>query len=145
MPVWYNWKIGNIACLRDQSNLWFTAAEFIRWHECQHSGATGQVLMNNKAIRVPSYATYHTTNGTLRIVVELEAKNADRALCGRNPEQCSEHVSSSINGPQVLACLPGLVLDLQWSSTLVSTHSIVVMFQEGAVTGIIICCNALVV
>lgn len=25
----------------------------------QFIGATGQVLMNNKAIRVPSYATYH--------------------------------------------------------------------------------------
>ncbi|KHJ88415.1 ligand-binding protein, receptor family [Oesophagostomum dentatum] len=38
----------------------------------QFIGATGQVLMNNKAIRVPSYATYHITNGTLRIVVEKE-------------------------------------------------------------------------
>ncbi|EYC24028.1 hypothetical protein Y032_0014g2276 [Ancylostoma ceylanicum] len=62
----------------------------------QFIGATGQVLMNNKAIRVPSYATYHTTNGTLRIVVELEAKNADRALCEKNPEQCSEHVAHEV-------------------------------------------------
>jgi len=29
----------------------------------QFIGSTGQVLMNNKAIRVPSYATYHTKNG----------------------------------------------------------------------------------
>lgn len=33
----------------------------------QFIGATGQVLMNNKAIRVPSYATYHATNGTLKV------------------------------------------------------------------------------
>ncbi|KAK6766572.1 hypothetical protein RB195_026075 [Necator americanus] len=62
----------------------------------QFIGATGQVLMNNKAIRVPSYATYHTTNGTLRIVVELEAKNAEREHCERNPEQCSEHVAHEV-------------------------------------------------
>uniref|UniRef100_A0A1I8B6F9 ANF_receptor domain-containing protein n=1 Tax=Meloidogyne hapla TaxID=6305 RepID=A0A1I8B6F9_MELHA len=29
----------------------------------QFIGVTGQVLVNNKAIRVPSYATYHTKNG----------------------------------------------------------------------------------
>jgi hypothetical protein len=29
----------------------------------QFIGVTGQVLINNKAIRVPSYATYHTKNG----------------------------------------------------------------------------------
>ncbi|PAV62598.1 hypothetical protein WR25_26427 isoform A [Diploscapter pachys] len=59
-------------------------------------GATGQVLMNNKAIRVPSYATYYTTNGTLKIIVELEAKNSDRLQCGKNPDQCSEHVAHEI-------------------------------------------------
>lgn len=53
--------------------------------------------MNNKAIRVPSYATYHTTNGTLRIVVELEAKNSEKAHCDKNPDQCSEHVSVLYN------------------------------------------------
>lgn len=48
--------------------------------------------MDNKAIRVPSYATYYTTNGTLKIVVELEAKNSDRLQCQKDPDQCSEHV-----------------------------------------------------
>lgn len=48
--------------------------------------------MNNKAIRVPSYATYHATNGTLKIVVELEAKIADRATCEKDASLCSEHV-----------------------------------------------------
>lgn len=33
------------------------------------TGSTGQVLMNNKAIRVPSYATYHTKNGMTEIWV----------------------------------------------------------------------------
>ncbi|VDL73026.1 unnamed protein product [Nippostrongylus brasiliensis] len=62
----------------------------------QFIGATGQVLMNNKAIRVPSYATYHTTNGTLRIVVELEAKHSDKSHCDKNPDQCSEHVAHEV-------------------------------------------------
>jgi hypothetical protein len=31
----------------------------------QFIGATGQVLMNSKGIRVPSYATYHIKNGGL--------------------------------------------------------------------------------
>ncbi|KAJ1361806.1 Receptor-type guanylate cyclase gcy-9 [Parelaphostrongylus tenuis] len=47
----------------------------------QFKGVTGQVLMNHKAIRVPSYATYHITNGTLRIVVELEAKTVSKERC----------------------------------------------------------------
>uniref|UniRef100_A0A8R1DGW6 Guanylate cyclase n=2 Tax=Caenorhabditis japonica TaxID=281687 RepID=A0A8R1DGW6_CAEJA len=59
----------------------------------QFIGATGQVLMNNKAIRVPSYATYYATNGTLKIVVELEAKNSDKGQCEKNEEMCSEHVA----------------------------------------------------
>ncbi|VDO42074.1 unnamed protein product, partial [Haemonchus placei] len=62
----------------------------------QFIGATGQVLMNNKAIRVPSYATYHTTNGTLRIVVELEAKNVENQNCDSNPDKCSEHVAHEV-------------------------------------------------
>lgn len=61
------------------------------------AGATGQVLMNNKAIRVPSYATYHTTNGSLRIVVELEAKLGERSKCKSNSDMCSEHVSIVIS------------------------------------------------
>ncbi|CAB3399460.1 unnamed protein product [Caenorhabditis bovis] len=59
----------------------------------QFIGATGHVLMNNKAIRVPSYATYYSTNGTLKIVVELEAKNNDRGACEKNEDMCSEHVA----------------------------------------------------
>lgn len=35
---------------------------------------TGQVVINSKALRVPSYATYYVTNGSMRIVVELNAE-----------------------------------------------------------------------
>ncbi|CAI5456087.1 unnamed protein product [Caenorhabditis angaria] len=59
----------------------------------QFEGATGQVLMNNKAIRVPSYATYYVTNGTLKIVVELAAKNSESGQCERNEDMCSEHIA----------------------------------------------------
>ncbi|CAP35040.2 Protein CBR-GCY-9 [Caenorhabditis briggsae] len=60
----------------------------------QFIGMTGQVLMNNKAIRVPSYATYHAINGTLKvIVVELGAKLNDRGACEKNEDMCSEHVA----------------------------------------------------
>uniref|UniRef100_A0A915M9J1 Guanylate cyclase domain-containing protein n=2 Tax=Meloidogyne TaxID=189290 RepID=A0A915M9J1_MELJA len=61
----------------DGSFIWkkveMTARQFI--------GVTGQVLMNNKAIRVPSYATYHVKNGTMRIVVELTARLGDKHKC----------------------------------------------------------------
>ena len=77
-------------------------------------GVTGQVLMNNKAIRVPSYATYHTKNGSMRIVgkyvfiesnkifkvisgsviiVELTARLGDKLKCAMSEHDCSEHVS----------------------------------------------------
>ncbi|CAJ0946898.1 unnamed protein product, partial [Mesorhabditis belari] len=62
----------------------------------QFVGVTGQVLMNNKAIRVPSYATYHTANGTLRIVVELEAKLGNDQKCKANPDMCTEHVAHEV-------------------------------------------------
>ncbi|CAJ0570905.1 unnamed protein product, partial [Mesorhabditis spiculigera] len=62
----------------------------------QFMGVTGLVLMNNKAIRVPSYATYHTSNGSLRIVVELEAKLGERDKCNSNLELCSEHVAHEV-------------------------------------------------
>ncbi|KJH41566.1 ligand-binding protein, receptor family [Dictyocaulus viviparus] len=83
-------EIGGYDVHRNGSLIWskMTNRQFI--------GATGQVLMNNKAIRVPSYATYYTTNGTLRIVVELEAKNVDNAQCEKKPDQCSEHVAREI-------------------------------------------------
>ena len=60
-------------------------------------GATGQVLMNNKAVRVPSYATYLTKNGTMRIVVELEARLGDKLKCAVSDNDCSEHVKHSAN------------------------------------------------
>ncbi|KAL3103382.1 hypothetical protein niasHS_002568 [Heterodera schachtii] len=59
----------------------------------QFIGATGQVLMNNKAIRVPSYATYHTKNGTMKIVVELTARLGDKLKCAMSENDCSEHVA----------------------------------------------------
>uniref|UniRef100_A0A0K0DRA8 ANF_receptor domain-containing protein n=1 Tax=Angiostrongylus cantonensis TaxID=6313 RepID=A0A0K0DRA8_ANGCA len=62
----------------------------------QFIGVTGQVLMNHKAIRVPSYATYHITNGTKRIVVELEAKIVNRERCEKNTNQCSEHIAREV-------------------------------------------------
>ncbi|VDM59411.1 unnamed protein product [Angiostrongylus costaricensis] len=62
----------------------------------QFIGVTGQVLMNHKAIRVPSYATYHITNSTMRIVVELEAKIVNRERCEKNTNQCSEHVAREV-------------------------------------------------
>jgi hypothetical protein len=46
------------------------------------------VLINNKAIRVPSYATYFTKNGTMKIVVELTARLGDKLRCAM-----SDHVS----------------------------------------------------
>jgi len=57
-----------------------------------NKGSTGQVLMNNKAVRVPSYATYLTKNGTMRIVVELEARLGDKLKCAVSDNDCSEHV-----------------------------------------------------
>ncbi|GMT06605.1 hypothetical protein PENTCL1PPCAC_28779, partial [Pristionchus entomophagus] len=59
----------------------------------QFIGTTGQVLINNKAIRVPSYAVYYASNGSLDIVVELEAKLGDRDECKKNADLCSEHLA----------------------------------------------------
>ncbi|KHN72851.1 Atrial natriuretic peptide receptor 1 [Toxocara canis] len=59
----------------------------------QFMGMTGQVLINSKAIRVPSYAIYHIINGTTRIVIELEATLGDSNECVIQGEQeCYEHV-----------------------------------------------------
>lgn len=52
------------------------------------------MLMNNKAVRVPSYATYLTKNGTMRIVVELEARLGDKLKCAVSDNDCSEHVET---------------------------------------------------
>ena len=65
------------------------------------TGATGQVLMNNKAVRVPSYATYYVKNGTLKIVVELTARLGDKAKCAMSENDCSEHVSMGENKTDV--------------------------------------------
>lgn len=48
--------------------------------------------MNNKAVRVPSYATYYVVNGTMKIVVELTARLGDKAKCLMSQNDCSEHV-----------------------------------------------------
>ena len=71
----------------------------------QFIGATGQVLMNTKAVRVPSYATYHVQNGTMRIVVELTARLEAKLNCAKRQQQagagsadsdCSEHVAHEV-------------------------------------------------
>ncbi|VDK29373.1 unnamed protein product [Gongylonema pulchrum] len=61
----------------------------------QFLGMTGQVLINNEAIRVPRYATYQISNGSLRIVVELEAKLDDANKCLLRKTDCSIHVCFS--------------------------------------------------
>lgn len=48
--------------------------------------------MNNKAVRVPSYATYYVMNGTMKIVVELTARLGDKTKCLMSQNDCSEHV-----------------------------------------------------
>lgn len=49
--------------------------------------------MNNKAVRVPSYATYQCVNGTMRIVVELTARLGDQNKCAKDNSDCADHVS----------------------------------------------------
>ncbi|VDM37368.1 unnamed protein product [Toxocara canis] len=41
----------------------------------QFIGMTGQVLINSKALRVPSYATYYVSNGTKKIVAHEVVQN----------------------------------------------------------------------
>ncbi|CAD5234237.1 unnamed protein product [Bursaphelenchus xylophilus] len=62
----------------------------------QFIGVSGQVLMNNKGVRVPSYATYYVVNGTMRIVVELTARLMDKAKCAIAENDCSEHVAHEV-------------------------------------------------
>lgn len=77
----------------------------------QFIGSTGQVLMNNKAVRVPSYATYYVRNGSMRIVVELTARLEEKLKCAKKQMQsgaaagggnggsdsdCSEHVAHEV-------------------------------------------------
>lgn len=69
----------------------------------QFIGATGQVLMNNKGVRVPSYATYYVRNGSMLIVVELTARLlGDKVKCAVSESNCSEHV-----------CVPSCLLYLR--------------------------------
>ncbi|KAI1709792.1 adenylate and guanylate cyclase catalytic domain-containing protein [Ditylenchus destructor] len=77
----------NQSVFLDGSLVWkkMTARQFI--------GSTGQVLMNNKAVRVPSYATYYVKNGTMKIVVELTARLGDKVKCAMSENDCSEHVA----------------------------------------------------
>ncbi|KAI6205271.1 Guanylate cyclase [Aphelenchoides besseyi] len=56
-------------------------------------GVSGQVLMNEKGVRVPSYATYYTINGTMQIVVELSARLVGKAKCILTDTDCSEHIA----------------------------------------------------
>ncbi|KAK0397573.1 hypothetical protein QR680_002176 [Steinernema hermaphroditum] len=62
----------------------------------QFIGSTGQVLINNNAVRVPSYATYYVSNGTMKIVVELTAKLGDKVKCAVTQSECSEHVAHEV-------------------------------------------------
>lgn len=52
--------------------------------------------MNNKAIRVPSYATYLIKNGTIRIVVELTAQLGENGKCKKFYSDCSDHVKINV-------------------------------------------------
>ena len=52
--------------------------------------------MYNKAVRVPSYATYYVVNGTMKIVVELTARLGDKTKCIMSQNDCSEHVRYSV-------------------------------------------------
>ncbi|KAH7716097.1 guanylate cyclase [Aphelenchoides avenae] len=80
----------NSSVFLDGAYIWkkMTARQFV--------GVTGQVLMNNKGVRVPSYATYYTTNGTMRIVVELTARLGDKTSCAAMESDCSEHVAHEV-------------------------------------------------
>ncbi|VDN82618.1 unnamed protein product [Brugia pahangi] len=62
----------------------------------QFLGMTGQVLIDNEAVRIPSYITYQLYNGSLRTVVELEAKLGDPEKCSLKGEECSLHVPHEI-------------------------------------------------
>ncbi|KAH7726719.1 GCY-9 protein [Aphelenchoides avenae] len=80
----------NQSVFLDGSLIWqkMTGRQFI--------GATGQVLINNRAVRVPSYATYYVHNGTMRIAVELTARLGDKLRCAQSESDCSEHVAHEV-------------------------------------------------
>uniref|UniRef100_A0A914E165 guanylate cyclase n=1 Tax=Acrobeloides nanus TaxID=290746 RepID=A0A914E165_9BILA len=61
-----------------------------------NNGTSGEVLMNKKSIRVPSYATYLVKNGTIKIVVELSARIGDKQKCAMSIDDCTEHVAHEI-------------------------------------------------
>uniref|UniRef100_A0A0N4Z7S9 Guanylate cyclase n=1 Tax=Parastrongyloides trichosuri TaxID=131310 RepID=A0A0N4Z7S9_PARTI len=77
----------DIESVKDGKKIWnkMTNRNFI--------GQTGQVLMNTDAVRVPSYAAYSLKNGSLKIVMEIEAKLSESSSCKKD---CSEHVIKEI-------------------------------------------------
>ncbi|VDK55950.1 unnamed protein product [Anisakis simplex] len=59
----------------------------------QFIGMSGHVLTNKKAIRVPSYAIYHVSNGTVRVVQQMKATlRGDCSRADDDEEDCFEHV-----------------------------------------------------
>ncbi|KAM3715200.1 Receptor-type guanylate cyclase gcy-9 [Dirofilaria immitis] len=84
------YDIGDDHIYRNGSLIWtkMTNRQFL--------GMTGQVLIDNEAFRIPSYTTYQMQNGSLRIVVELEAKLGDPEKCILDNKECSLHVPHEI-------------------------------------------------
>ncbi|VDK74338.1 unnamed protein product [Onchocerca ochengi] len=78
----------------------------------QFLGMTGQILINNEAFRIPSYTTYQMQNGSLRIVVELEAKLGDPEKCSLKNKECSLHVPHEILSNYWLTLNGKLPLDM---------------------------------
>ncbi|CEF59372.1 Guanylate cyclase [Strongyloides ratti] len=77
----------DIEAVKDGIKIWkrMTNRNFI--------GQTGQVLMNNNGVRVPSYAAYTLKNGTFKIVIEIEPRLSEDSNCKTS---CSEHVVKEI-------------------------------------------------
>lgn len=74
--------------------------------------------MNNKAVRVPSYATYQCANGTMRIVVELTARLGDQNKCAKENSDCADHVSILREIVSLQGCArdsPSLLANLRWA------------------------------
>lgn len=73
--------------------------------------------MNNKAVRVPSYATYYVINGTMKIVVELTARLSNKGKCSISENDCSEHVSKHV-----------LIIKLSINIYLISAYKLQLLF-----------------
>ncbi|VDP19312.1 unnamed protein product [Onchocerca flexuosa] len=78
----------------------------------QFLGMTGQILIDNEAFRIPSYTTYQMYNGSLRVVVELEAKLGDPEKCNLKNKECSLHVPHEILSNYWLTLNGELPLDM---------------------------------